>query len=90
MANIKSQKKRIVTAEKARMRNKAVRSELKTVRVPRQAAGQGCLQGHHPQEPGCSAQEWRPEAREQDQVASRNSESKSPRRRAGRRGLFLI
>ena len=26
MANIKSQKKRIVTAEKARMRNKAVRS----------------------------------------------------------------
>ena len=29
MANIKSQKKRIVTAEKARMRNKAVRSELK-------------------------------------------------------------
>lgn len=31
MANIKSQKKRILTAEKARMRNKAVRSELKTV-----------------------------------------------------------
>ena len=30
MANIKSQKKRIVTAEKARIRNKAVRSELKT------------------------------------------------------------
>ena len=30
MANIKSQKKRILTAEKARMRNKAVRSELKT------------------------------------------------------------
>ena len=30
MANIKSQKKRIRTAEKARMRNKAVRSELKT------------------------------------------------------------
>lgn len=30
MANIKSQKKRIVTAEKARVRNKAVRSELKT------------------------------------------------------------
>ena len=30
MANIKSQKKRIVTAEKARMRNKAVHSELKT------------------------------------------------------------
>ena len=30
MANIKSQKKRIVTAEKASMRKKAVRSELKT------------------------------------------------------------
>ncbi|WP_058270425.1 30S ribosomal protein S20 [Olsenella massiliensis] len=30
MANIKSQKKRIITAEKARMRNKAVRSALKT------------------------------------------------------------
>ena len=30
MANIKSQKKRIKTAEKARIRNKAVRSELKT------------------------------------------------------------
>lgn len=30
MANIKSQKKRIVTNEKARMRNRAVKSELKT------------------------------------------------------------
>lgn len=30
MANIKSQKKRIKTAEKARGRNQAVRSELKT------------------------------------------------------------
>lgn len=30
MANIKSQKKRIKTAEKARLRNRAVRSELKT------------------------------------------------------------
>ena len=30
MANIKSQKKRILTAEKARKRNKAIRSELKT------------------------------------------------------------
>ncbi|MEG0071609.1 MAG: 30S ribosomal protein S20 [Raoultibacter sp.] len=30
MANIKSQKKRILTNEKARMRNRAVRSELKT------------------------------------------------------------
>ena len=31
MANIKSQKKRIRTNEAARMRNKAVKSELKTV-----------------------------------------------------------
>lgn len=30
MANIKSQKKRILTNEKARQRNNAVRSELKT------------------------------------------------------------
>ncbi len=30
MANIKSQKKRILTAEKARIRNRAVKSELKT------------------------------------------------------------
>ncbi|PKQ15935.1 MAG: 30S ribosomal protein S20 [Actinobacteria bacterium HGW-Actinobacteria-7] len=30
MANIKSQKKRILTNEKARMRNKAVKSGLKT------------------------------------------------------------
>ena len=29
MANIKSQKKRIITNEKARMRNRAVKSELK-------------------------------------------------------------
>ena len=38
MANIKSQKKRIITNEKARMRNRAVRSELKTAtRVVREA-----------------------------------------------------
>ena len=30
MANIKSQKKRVLTNEKAHMRNKAVKSELKT------------------------------------------------------------
>ncbi|HET6240681.1 MAG TPA: 30S ribosomal protein S20 [Arthrobacter sp.] len=30
MANIKSQKKRILTSEKARQRNNAVKSELKT------------------------------------------------------------
>ena len=38
MANIKSQKKRIITAEKARLRNRAVKSELKTaVRAVREA-----------------------------------------------------
>ena len=39
MANIKSQKKRIITAEKARQRNKAVRSELKTAQAAANKAG---------------------------------------------------
>lgn len=42
MANIKSQKKRILTNEKARLRNKTVKSELKTaVRKANQAVGSG-------------------------------------------------
>ncbi|MGI6591348.1 MAG: 30S ribosomal protein S20 [Eggerthellaceae bacterium] len=42
MANIKSQKKRIITNEKARMRNRAVRSELKTaIRTAREAVEAG-------------------------------------------------
>ena len=42
MANIKSQKKRIITAEKARKRNQAVKSELKTaVRTVREAVAAG-------------------------------------------------
>ncbi len=42
VANIKSQKKRILTAEKARIRNRAVRSELKTyVKKVRVAAESG-------------------------------------------------
>lgn len=42
MANIKSQKKRIKTAEKARVRNQAVRSELKTyVKKVRKAVAAG-------------------------------------------------
>lgn len=42
MANIKSQIKRIKTNEKARLRNKAVKSELKTaVRAFREAAKAG-------------------------------------------------
>ena len=42
MANIKSQKKRIKTNEKARLRNKAVKSALKTsVRKFREAAEAG-------------------------------------------------
>ena len=46
MANIKSQKKRILTAEKARQRNKAVRSELKTyVKKVRLAVEAGDAEG---------------------------------------------
>jgi small subunit ribosomal protein S20 len=42
VANIKSQIKRIVTNEKARLRNKAVKSELKThVRRVREAVAAG-------------------------------------------------
>ena len=42
MANIKSQKKRILTNEKRRLRNKAVKSELKTyVRKTREAVAAG-------------------------------------------------
>jgi small subunit ribosomal protein S20 len=42
VANIKSQKKRILTNEKARLRNKAVKSELKThVRKVREALAAG-------------------------------------------------
>ena len=45
MANIKSQKKRILTAEKARQRNKAVRSELKTaIKAVRSAVEAGQLE----------------------------------------------
>ncbi|WP_427131433.1 30S ribosomal protein S20 [Pseudarthrobacter sp. S9] len=40
MANIKSQKKRILTNEKARLRNNAVKSELKTaIRAVNTAVG---------------------------------------------------
>jgi len=42
VANIKSQKKRILTNEKARLRNKAVKSALRThVRRFREAADEG-------------------------------------------------
>ena len=45
MANIKSQKKRILTAEKGRQRNKAVRSELKTaIKAVRTAVEAGQLE----------------------------------------------
>ena len=67
MANIKSQKKRILTNEKRPVRNQSVKSELKTlVRHTREAVEAGDkekalaalrvasrrLQGRHPQEPG--------------------------------------
>ena len=42
MANIKSQKKRIITNEKSRMRNRAIKAELKTaVRRVREAVAEG-------------------------------------------------
>ncbi|MCL2136575.1 MAG: 30S ribosomal protein S20 [Coriobacteriia bacterium] len=42
MANIKSQKKRVITNEKARQRNRAVKSQLKTtVRSVHQAVNAG-------------------------------------------------
>ena len=42
MANIKSQKKRIITNEKSRMRNRAIKSELKTAtRRVREAVAEG-------------------------------------------------
>ncbi|PSL06913.1 SSU ribosomal protein S20P [Haloactinopolyspora alba] len=42
MANIKSQKKRMLTNEKARLRNRSVKSELKTaIRQFQQAAANG-------------------------------------------------
>lgn len=45
MANIKSQKKRIITNEKARLRNRAVKSELKTAtRRVREAVAAGAGQ----------------------------------------------
>ena len=45
MANIKSQKKRIKTAEKARLRNRSVRSSLKTaVRKVVEAVDEGDAQ----------------------------------------------
>lgn len=45
MANIKSQKKRIKTAEKARLRNRAIKSELKTAtRAVRDAVASGDAQ----------------------------------------------
>ena len=44
MANIKSQKKRILTNEKARQRNVAVKSELKTaIRAVDKAASKGVI-----------------------------------------------
>ena len=48
MANIKSQKKRIRTNEKARLRNKAVKSALRThVRKFREAVEAGDLRAYH-------------------------------------------
>ena len=86
MANIKSQKKRIRTNEAARMRNKAVKSELKTLTKHVQSAvaegdaekaqaalktvTNGCRQACYPQEPGFQPQVRSCQAREQHQRLS--------------------
>jgi small subunit ribosomal protein S20 len=64
VANIKSQKKRIITNEKARQRNKAVTSSLKTaVRRFREAAASGDVE---------KAQEYaRAASRQLDKAASK-------------------
>ena len=43
MANIKSQKKRVLTNEKAHLRNVAVKSDLKTAQKLDKAAGAGVI-----------------------------------------------
>ncbi|HEY0485064.1 MAG TPA: 30S ribosomal protein S20 [Mycobacteriales bacterium] len=64
MANIKSQLKRIKTNEKARLRNKAVKSSLKTaVRRFREAAASGDVQA--------AAVELKAAARALDKAASK-------------------
>lgn len=64
MANIKSQIKRITTNEKARLRNKAVKSELKTaVRAFREAAASG--------DKDAAAQALRNAGRKLDKAASK-------------------
>ncbi len=64
MANIKSQLKRIKTNEKARLRNKAVKSSLKTaVRRFREAADTG--------DAATAAQQLRAASRELDKAASK-------------------
>ena len=64
MANIKSQLKRIKTNEKARLRNKAVRSSLKTaIRRFREAAATG--------DATVAERELRAASRELDQAVSK-------------------
>jgi small subunit ribosomal protein S20 len=64
MANIKSQKKRILTNEKRRVRNKQVRTALKThIKQFHQALGTG--------DPEIAAQALRVAGRELDRAASK-------------------
>lgn len=64
MANIKSQKKRILTNEKRRVRNKQVRTALKThIKQFHQALGTG--------DPQSAAQALRVAGRELDRAASK-------------------
>ena len=62
MANIKSQKKRIRTNEAARMRNKAVKSELKTLtkHVQSAVAEGDAEKARLPSRPSPSVSTWLP------------------------------
>ena len=62
MANIKSQKKRIRTNEAARMRNKAVKSELKTLtkHVQSAVAEGDAEKAQAPSRPSPSVSTWLP------------------------------
>jgi small subunit ribosomal protein S20 len=89
VANIKSQIKRNKQNEKARLRNKAVKSELKTeIRKFREAAESGDvdaanaqlrMQGRHPQEPGRQPQVGDRQARRRPAGQVRFQGSLTPR-----------
>ena len=76
MANIKSQKKRIITNEKSRMRNRAVKSELKTAtRRMKDAVAAG--NGAEAYAAACAA------CRLMDKAASRDHKNQAANRKSG-------